>query len=162
MVISNILNHCQGISVFLLKVGNFCHVLVVDALAVTFGSFLLCVSPSQRLTARSITSFASDTGGPLMEICNKESKMLSFNEFLYPLQCTCAFFWPDRLWATADNLTRFGNITLNDGMLHNMVSNHSVGVFPGCGVMVIGHSVFKSCVTNLNCSHSDFRASNST
>lgn len=66
---------------FLLKVGNFCHVLVVDALAVTFGSFLLCVSPSQRLTARSITSFASDTGGPLMEICNKESNMLSFNEF---------------------------------------------------------------------------------
>ena len=36
----------------------------------------------------------------------------------------------DRLWATADNFTRFGNVALSNEMLH---SNHSVGVFHGCG-----------------------------
>ena len=38
-----------------------------------------------------------------------------------------------RLWDTADNFTRFGNITLNDEMLHNLVRNLSVEVIPGCG-----------------------------
>ena len=77
-----------------------------------------------------------------MEICNKESSMLSFNEFwkpsVYPLQYTCASFCPgiivtDRLWATANNFTGFGNITLCNEMLHILVSNHPGGVFHGCG-----------------------------
>ena len=73
--------------------------------------------------------------GPLMEICNKESSMSSFNEFqslifihfksLAPLSGQALV--TDRLWATADNFTRFGNITLSNE------SNHSVGVFPGYG-----------------------------
>ena len=67
--------------------------------------------------------------------------MLSFNEFqslvlilfnaLVPLSGQALV--TDRLWATADNFTRFGNITLNDKMLHILLSNHSVEVFPGCG-----------------------------
>jgi len=80
--------------------------------------------------------------------------MSSFNEFrslvfilfnaLAPLSGQA--FVTGKLWATADNFTRFGNITLNDEMLHNLVSNHSVGVFPGCGVVtiLIWHSDFKS------------------
>ena len=76
-----------------------------------------------------------------MEICNKESSMSSFNEFqslifihfksLAPLSGQALV--TDRLWATADNFIRFGNITLSDEMLHILVSNHSVGVFPGFG-----------------------------
>ena len=68
-----------------------------------------------------------------MEICNKESSMSSFNEFrslifihfksLAPLSGQALV--TDRLWATADNFTRFGNITLSDEMLHILVSNHS-------------------------------------
>ena len=93
------------------------------------------------LTAWSMTSFAFDTGSPLMEICNKESSMSSFNEFqslifihfksLAPLSGQALV--TDRLWATADNFTRFGNITLSNEMLHILVSNHSVRVFHGCG-----------------------------
>ena len=76
-----------------------------------------------------------------MEICNKESSMSSFNEiqslvFVYfkslaPLSGQALV--TDRLWATADNLTRFKNITLSNEMLHILVSNHSVEVFPGFG-----------------------------
>ena len=76
-----------------------------------------------------------------MEICNKESSMSSFNEFrslvfihfksLAPLSGQALV--TDRLWATADNFTRFENITLSNEMLHILVSNHSVRVFPGCG-----------------------------
>ena len=61
--------------------------------------------------------------------------MSSFNEFqslvfihfksLGPLSGQALV--TDRLWATADNFTRFGNITLSNE------SNHSVGVFPGYG-----------------------------
>ena len=61
-----------------------------------------------------------------MEICNKESSMSSFNEFrslvfihfksLAPLSGQALV--TDRLWATADNFTRFGNITLSNEMLH--------------------------------------------
>ena len=64
-----------------------------------------------------------------------------------------------RLWGTADNFTRFGNITLNDEMLHNLVRNLSVEVIPGCGVMVIRHLVFVSCAMKLKCYHSHRRAS---
>lgn len=48
-----------------------------------------------------------------------------------------------RLWATANNFTGFGNITLKDEMLHNLVSNQSVWVFPGCGEVSVGHLAFK-------------------
>ena len=88
--------------------------------------------------------------------------MSSFNEFrslvfirfnaLAPLSGQALV--TGKVWATVANFTRFGNIALNEEMLHNLVSNHSVGVFPGCGVVVIGHSVFRSCATNLKCSHS--------
>ena len=93
--------------------------------------------------------------------------MLSFNELqslaftlfnaLVPLygQALVA----GRLWGTADNFTRFGNITLNDEMLYNLVRNLSVGVIPSCGVMVIRHSVFVSCAMKLKCYHSHRRAS---
>ena len=72
-----------------------------------------------------------------MEICNKESSMSSFNEFQSLVFIHFKLLGPlsgqalvtDRLWATADNFTRFGNITLSD----ILVSNHSVGVFPGFG-----------------------------
>ena len=57
-----------------------------------------------------------------------------------------------RLRGIADSFTRFGNISLNDEMLHNSISNHSVGVIPGCGV-VIRHSVFISCAMNSKCYH---------
>ena len=76
-----------------------------------------------------------------MEICNKESSMSSFIEFwslvfihfksLAPLSGQALV--TDRLWAIADNFTRFENITLSNEMLHILVSNHSAGVFPGFG-----------------------------
>ena len=65
--------------------------------------------------------------------------MLSFNEFqslvfirfngLAPLSGQALV--TDRFWATADSFTRFGIITLSNEMLHILVSNHSVKVFPG-------------------------------
>ena len=41
-----------------------------------------------------------------------------------------------RLWCIADNFSRFGNITLDDEMLHNSVSKHSLLI---------------SCAMNLKC-----------
>lgn len=92
----------------------------------------------------------------------KEFRSLTFIRFNASAPLSGQALVTGSLWATADNFTRFGNITLNDEMLHNVVSNHSVGVFPGCDVIVIGHSVLKSCPTKLKCSHSDLRASTST
>lgn len=57
-----------------------------------------------------------------------------------------------RLRGIADSFTRFANISLNDEMLHNPISNHSVGIIPGCGV-VIRQSVFISCAMNSKCYH---------
>ena len=79
--------------------------------------------------------------------------MLSFNELqslaftlfnaLVPLygQALVA----GRLWGTADNFTRFGNITLNDEMLHNLVRNLSVEVWrmsPFLPVLSKSHNMF--------------------
>ena len=50
-----------------------------------------------------------------------------------------------RLWGTADNFTRFGNITLNDEMLHNLVRNLSVEVWrmsPFLPVLSKSHNMF--------------------
>ena len=50
-----------------------------------------------------------------------------------------------RLWGTADNFTRFGNITLNDEMLHNLVRNLSVEVWrmsPFIPVLSKSHNMF--------------------
>lgn len=55
------------------------------------------------------------------------------------------------------NFIRFGNIVLNEEMSYNLVSNYLVGVFFGCGVVVIGYSVFRFCVTNLKCFYLDLR-----
>ena len=79
--------------------------------------------------------------------------MLSFNELqslaftlfnaLVPLygQALVA----GRLWGTADNFTRFGNITLNYEMLHNLVRNLSVEVWrmsPFLPVLSKSHNMF--------------------
>ena len=73
--------------------------------------------------------------------------MLSFNELqslaftlfnaLVPLygQALVA----GRLWGTADNFTRFGNITLNDEMLYNFYVICGTKVICNCGYMV--HSI---------------------
>lgn len=42
-------------------------------------------------------------------------------------------------------------------MSYNLVSNYLVGVFFGCGVVVIGYSVFRFCVINLKCFYLDLR-----
>ena len=76
-----------------------------------------------------------------MEICNKDSSMSSFNEFQSLVFIHFKWLGPlsgqalvtDRPWAIADNFSRFGNITLSNEMLHILVSNHSVEVFPGFG-----------------------------
>lgn len=99
-----------------------------------------------------------------MAICKKDSSMSSLNELrsLVYMRFNAVAPLSGQALVTGANFIRFGNIALNEEMPNNLVSNHSVGVFPGCVVVVIGDVVFRSCATNLKCSHSDLRASTFT